>query len=144
MFGDELARLDPQHPDVGEPGPVYAAAGLPAPLVVEIYGDKVPVGMVCGGPGDKVADPAADLQGKGVVVAEQGAPVDRGRQFVRPEIIGGFDMDDGLGQFLPAVRAVVFPGYHRNCRRRRAILTRFSAERQRFAAIVAIAIYSAV
>ena len=89
------------HPHVGQRFPVDAAAGLVAPLVIKIDGDEVPVGVVDGGPDDEIADPAADLQRQRVIVAEDGRPVGGAGQLLGPEVIGGFDMDEGLGHAAP-------------------------------------------
>ncbi len=100
MLIDELPCLDPQHPNVRQTKAVDAAAGLPAPLVIKIDCDKIPFEFIRGRFCDEVADPAADLQGYGLMVFEYSAPIGRIWQFLGADKTGRFYMYEGLAQGL--------------------------------------------
>jgi len=80
MPGDELPGFDPEDPDIGYAMLLQAAAGLVAPFVVEIDGDKVDVRSVRRTLDNEVTYAAADFEGKRPVIGKDGLPVGGGRK----------------------------------------------------------------
>jgi len=87
-FCDELAGFFPEYANVFQVLDIDSAASLVAALVVKVDGNEVCFRAFCCGEGDEVADPAADFQGYGMIIAENCLPVGRFFQVFRSKIVG--------------------------------------------------------